>query len=40
MDIGDEFYYLFVWAEKKELLLKQYNTNHSTLKLHKLLNAS
>ena len=41
-DIGDEFHYLFVCdffkTEIIELLLKQYHTNPSTLKLHTLLN--
>ena len=41
-DIGDEFNYLFVCdffkTERKELLLKQYRTSPSTLKLHTLLN--
>ena len=41
-DIGDEFHYLFVCyffkTERIELLLKQYHTSPSTLKLHTLLN--
>ena len=40
--IGDEFHYFFVCdffkAERIELLLKQYHTSPSTLKLHTLLN--
>ena len=43
-DIVDEFHYLFVCdifkTERIELLLKQYHTSPSTLKLHKLLDIS
>ena len=43
-DISDEFHYLLVCdyfkTERIELLLKQYHTSPSTLKLHTLLNIS